>query len=688
MTVTLARYAGFCPGVRRATQAVENAIAAGGSKIYTLGRLIHNEGYCRTLAEAGVTEITARELDGVFAEAERGENVTVVIRAHGEEQPVIGRLTAFAAAHPNFRIIDGTCPFVEKVRKIARENSGEGKLFFLLGAKEHPEVRGILSCAQNGIVFSTAEELKTVLEQMGPIPPEISVTLASQTTQKVEEWEKSVNFLKKVLNKATVYGTICSVTDERQREAAELAVKSDAMIVIGSRSSSNTVKLYEVCRERCPKTYFTENGDNLPTFGQDTKSVSITAGASTPSGVIQEVYRHMAEIENFAEMLEDSIKTLNSGDVVTGIITSISATEVHLDLGAKATGVIAHEKLTNDSSAKLTDLFKVGDEIRAKVIKVSDIDGIATLDKLRVDADANWEHVVAACDSGEILEGRVVEAVKGGVIIDIDGVRCFIPGSLSGIPRDGDLSVLVGTTQKVKIAEIKTADRKRATASIVAVLREERKAKKEEFWNNLAEGQEFDGVVRSLTDYGAFIDLGCGVDGLVHVTELSWKRIRRPSDVIAVGDPLHVYVKSFDREKGRISLGYKTDEMNPWFQFTNKYAVGDVATVKVVSLMSYGAFAEIVPGVDGLIHISQLADHRVEKVEDIVTVGQEVDVRIINIDDAAQKVSLSIRQLAEQPAVEEVVAEAPVDENAPKVYSTDNPDAFKDFTGDEGKEQQ
>ncbi len=689
MTVTVAKHAGFCFGVRRATEAVEKLLAEGGTKVFTLGRLIHNDGYCASLAARGVTEIDADGLPSVFAAAERGEDVTVVIRAHGEVKSVLDRLGAFSAAHPNLHVFNGTCPFVEKVRRIAAENSGPGKRFYLLGTKDHPEVRGILSCADGGIVFSSAEELSRILEEdHAADTPEISVFAASQTTQKVTEWENSLKILKKVYAKPIFYDTICSVTDERQKEAADLAARSDAVIVIGSPSSSNTVKLYEVCRERCALTFLAENADELPTLPRSVIALSITAGASTPYSVIQEVKRKMAEQENFEAMLEDSLKTINTGEVVTGTITSISANEVHLDLGAKTTGVIAREKLTNDPAAKLTDLFKVGDTIRAKVIKVSDVDGIATLDKLRVDADANWERIVAACESKETLEGKVTEAVKGGVVISIDNVRVFIPARESGIPRDGDLSVLVGTTQKVKIIEVKQ-ERKRAYASIRAILREERKAKQEQFWNELEEGKEFDGVVSSLTDYGAFVDLGCGVDGLVHVTELSWKRIHRPSDVVKVGDPLHVFVKSFDRERGRISLGYKTEEMNPWFQFTSKYAVGDVAHVRIVSIMSYGAFAELVPGVDGLIHISQLADHRVEKVEDVVSKDQEVDVKIINIDMDAKKVSLSIRALLEQPAAQEDIIEAaPAQEDAPVMYSTDNPEAFKDFQGEEKPSEQ
>ncbi len=359
----------------------------------------------------------------------------------------------------------------------------------------------------------------------------------------------------------------------------------------------------------------------------------------------------MNEQENFAELLEASIKTLNTGDIVEGVVIAVSNNEIHLDLGSKATGVLSYDKATTDPTAKLEDLYKIGDVVKAKVVKVSDIDGLATLDKTRVDAESNWVAVVDAYEAGTILEGKIVEAVKGGVIISLNGVRVFIPASQTGVPKDGDLTTIVGTTQKVKIIEVKT-DRKRAYASIRSVMREERKAKEEAFWATIEEGKEYDGEVKSLTSFGAFVDLG-GVDGMVHTSELSWRRIRDPKEVVAVGDKIHVYVKSFDREKGRISLGYKTEEMNPWNIFTSQYQEGDVATVRIVSLMPFGAFAEIVPGCDGLIHISQIADHKIAKPEEVLEIGQEVNAMITAIDMDNRKISLSIRALLEDEAAED-----------------------------------
>lgn len=384
-------------------------------------------------------------------------------------------------------------------------------------------------------------------------------------------------------------------------------------------------------------------------------------------------------MENFAEMLEQTMKTLNPGDIVVGVVTSVSQNEITLDLGTKTTGVIVHDKLTDDPSAKLDEMFKIGDEVRAKVIKISDIEGIATLDKLKVDSEQNWHEIVAKYESGETVEGKIVDCVKGGLIISINSVRVFIPASLSGVPKNAGpdaLQALVGTVQKVKIIEIKE-DRKRAFASIRAVLAEERRAKEEAFWNQVEVGQIYEGPVKSLTSYGAFVDLG-GVDGMVHTSELSWRRIRHPSEVVSQGEVIKVYVKALDREKGRISLGYKTEDTDPWFIFNQKYSVGDTASVKIVSLMPFGAFAEVVPGADGLIHISQIADHKIETPAEVLKVGDIVDAKIIAIDDENRKISLSMRALIEEKKEAEEQGDAAELADSAVVYSTDNPQSFAD----------
>lgn len=687
MNIQVAKHAGFCFGVRRATKAAEDALEQGEGAIYTLGRLIHNDGYVADLQRRGMGEISPGDLDNICRRAESGERITVIIRAHGEVRENLSRLLTCAQKHENLTVLDCTCPYVKKVREIAVAHSGENRLFILIGAADHPEVQGIMSCCRGeGRVFDSAAALSRWICTEAVKYEKYQVSVAAQTTQKLSEWKKCLKIIKKVYTNALIFDTICNVTEERQTEAEQLADSSDAIIVIGSRGSSNTAKLYEICKKRCHETYLCENADSIGdlVIPRCCNTISITAGASTPFSVIQEVKQTMSEqMENFAELLEQTMKTLNPGDIVVGVVTSVSQNEITLDLGTKTTGVIVHDKLTDDPSAKLDEMFKIGDEVRAKVIKISDIEGIATLDKLKVDSEQNWHEIVAKYESGEVVEGKIVDCVKGGLIISVNSVRVFIPASLSGVSKNAGpdaLQALVGTMQKVKIIEIKE-DRKRAFASIRAVLAEERRAREEAFWNQVEVGQIYEGPVKSMTNYGAFVDLG-GVDGMVHTSELSWRRIRHPSEVVSQGEMIKVYVKSLDREKGRISLGYKTEDTDPWFIFNQKYSVGDTASVKIVSLMPFGAFAEVVPGADGLIHISQIADHKIETPAEVLKVGDIVDAKVIAIDDENRKISLSMRALIEDKKEAEEQGDAADLEESAVVYSTDNPQSYADTAED------
>jgi len=436
------------------------------------------------------------------------------------------------------------------------------------------------------------------------------------------------------------------------------------MVVIGDRRSSNTRRLAQLCQARCPRVLQAESADELsPEWFAGCQRVGITAGASTPGWIIKEVVNKMndekieVEIEeSFAELLEKSIKTLNTGDKVTGTVVSITPTEVQVDLGTKHTAYIPLGELSDDPTYNVEESVKVGDEIQASVMRVNDVEGIVTLSKKRLDANKNWEDVENAVESRVVMEGVITEENKGGLVANVKGIRVFVPASQSGQPRGADLSKMVKQHVRLRITEVNRA-RRRVVGSIRAVAAEERAAKAAEVWNNIEVGKRYAGTVKSLTSYGAFVDIG-GVDGMVHISELSWSRIKNPAEVVSVGDPVEVYVISFDPEKKKISLGVKDHSQEPWTVFTGKYAVGDVANVRVVKLMTFGAFAEIVPGVDGLIHISQLADHRVEKVSDVVKEGDQVDVKITAIDNENKKVSLSIRALEEPAApVEEPEAE-------------------------------
>ena len=653
MDITIAKNAGFCFGVKRATDNLENAIneKKTGERIYTLGNLIHNAPYNQSLRDRGVLCISMSDVDEVAKEDGRA---TVFVRAHGIPKTDEAHLCLLAKENTGFSYVDCTCPFVKKIHRIAEENSSDDNCFVLFGAADHPEVVGIMSYFEGEkIVLGGAFDIEKNADFFEKNKNKTFI-VAAQTTFALSEWKKSQKIFKKLYTNAKFFDTICSVTELRQTEAEELSAKCDFMIVIGGKDSSNTEKLYSICKKNCPSTVRIERADELVSnklIPQKIQAVGIAAGASTPAGAIQEVYKTMSEFtENFEQMLDSTpIKTLNTGDTVTGIVTFVSDSEIQLDLGTNVTGYIKAEQITDDSAAKLSEMFKKGDEVEAFVIRVSDIEGFAELSKKRVDSDKNWKKIVDACENREVVSGKVVEVVKGGVNVLVGANRVFVPASQSGVAKDGDLNEIKGADVNLYVIEIKG---KRAIGSIRAVAREARKALEADFWANIEEGKVYTGKVKSMTAYGAFVDLG-GVDGMVHKTELSWKPIASPASVISVGEELTVFVKSFDAEKKRISLGYKTDATNPWNIFTANYAVGDVAAVKVVSIMPFGAFAEICDGVDGLIHISQIAQQRIGNPAEVLKVGDEVNVKIIGIDEDNQKVSLSIRALLDEAQAEE-----------------------------------
>ncbi len=662
MSVTVASLAGFCFGVDRAAATVESEIEKGG-RVYTLGKLIHNPGYIRELEARGVEIIDADGIDAAAESAVADSPVVVCTRAHGITAELDERLTALAKANPHFTVRDCTCPYVKKIHRIVRDETGDDTVLFVLGDENHPEVRSFVSYAKcDYYIASTAEGLEKAatlvnLTKKAPV-------VVAQTTQNLIEWKKTINFFQKLYTNAKIYDTICSVTENRQDEVLKLSRKMDMMIIIGGRDSSNTNKLFEISKNNLELSFLIEDASSIPLeYVKPHMKVGIAAGASTPGRIIQEVKNIMSEnIEKtFEEMLEESIKTIKNGDRVTGMITSISDNEIHVAIDCvKFTGIITYDELTDDPSVKLADAYKVGDMIEAKVLKVNDAEGTVALSKKKIDVDKNWQVVVDASANNAILDAKIVEVVKGGIIGLCDGIRVFIPASQSGLPKDADLHAIMGETKKVKIIDI-NEQRKRVVASIRVVEREENKAKRDAFWAQVEEGQQYRGEVKSLMSYGAFVDLG-GVDGMVHSTELSWRRIKHPSEVVAIGDVIDVTVKSVDKEAKRISLSYKTPDMDPWKIFTDKYAEGDTATVKIVSLMEFGAFAEVVPGADGLIHVSQISLDKIAKPADVLKVGDTVDAKITKIDLDAHKISLSMKALLlpEEPA-EEAAEEAAAD---------------------------
>ena len=646
MKVILARSAGFCYGVRRAVELAEET-AFSGKPCVMLGSIIHNRNVVDRLAEKGLFAV------------ERPEQVPdgsrVIIRSHGESRAVHDSLR-----ERGVEILDATCPNVTRIHQIVQGAEERGRTPVIVGAPDHPEVLAIAGWCKGPVVVSGEKDLENWLFQR-PERTNLPLTFVSQTTSTKKIWEGCVKKAKKECTNAEFFDTICRATSKRQEEARQLAGKCGLMVVVGDRHSSNTKRLAEICAETCSHVLLIERAEDLDLSQiPPADMVGITAGASTPAWIIKEVYDKMSdeimEIEkSFAELLEESIKTLNNGDKVTGTVVAITPTEVQVELGIKYPGYIALSELSDDPTAKVEDLVKVGDEIETIVMQVSDRDCLVKLSKRRLDINKGWEEIEAARENETVVEGFVTEDNKGGVVVSVKGVRVFVPASQTGLPRETPMSELLKQKVRLVITEVNRA-RRRVVGSISRVTRAERAAAAEKVWAEIEDGKRYTGTVKSLTSYGAFVDIG-GVDGMVHISELSWSRIKHPSEVVKVGDTVEVYVISADKEKKKISLGMKDHSQDPWTVFTSTYQAGDTANVRIVKLMTFGAFAEVVPGVDGLIHISQLADHRVEKPGDVVSEGDKVDVKITDVDMENKKISLSIRALLE-PAYEEA-EEAP-----------------------------
>ena len=679
--IRLAKTAGFCFGVNRAVDMLYKMVEDN-EPVCTLGPIIHNPQVIADLESKGVRIIEKPE--------DAPENVSVVIRTHGVEKSVKDELEKRKIPY-----CDATCPFVKKIHRIVSENSDENTVVFIAGDKNHPEVKGIMSYCKGDIyTFMNGDELEKIVRDGADISKKKIIAVA-QTTFNVKEWDFCEKKIKKYYTNAIIFDTICNATNERQSEAVRLSGECDAMIIIGGRQSSNTAKLKSVCEPNCP-TYLIETADELS--GIDLSGfncIGVTAGASTPAGIIKEVLTTMSEILNeqeneiietavqaqteevqeaaqpaksidemdFSEALEESLKNMNNDQKVRGVVTAISPSEIQVDIGRKQTGYVPADEYSADPTADPTKELKVGDEIGLIIMKTNDQEGTIMLSKKRYDAQGAWDKMVAAQESEEVLEGTVAEVIKGGVIVITNGVRVFVPASLATASRGDSLDDLVKTKVKLRIIDV-NRQRKRAVGSIRSVLKDERKAKEEAFWAQAEEGQTYTGVVKSLTSYGAFVDIG-GVDGMIHISELSWRRIKHPSDVLSVGQEIEVHIKALDKENKKISLGYKKAEDNPWEILKRNYPVGTVIDSEIVGLTAFGAFATVIPGIDGLIHISQIANQHVNHPSDLLKVGDKVKAKITAIDFDKSRVSLSMRALLEDeeaPAEEEAAEEAPAEE--------------------------
>ena len=663
MPLTVAKTAGFCFGVRRAVDTVyeqlERISSTSSPKLFTLGEIIHNAQVVEELDSLGAVAVDSLEKLLELEEQLSQQNrpyIPVIIRSHGVPKKVYETLDSRSIPY-----IDATCPNVKRIQKIVEEQP-EGTLVLIAGDAVHPEIQGIIGhCNVTYVTFTSVKDLAEFTENHANLSKMNSVMVA-QTTFNTSEWQKCVETAKNLYTNLKIFDTICKATLMRQTEAAQLAEVSDIMIVIGGRHSSNTQKLSDIC-SRFTKTIWVETARELLSGQADVvcqidagSRVGVTAGASTPVRIIKEVQKTMSEIlkeeeMSFEEMLNQSFKSTYTGEKVKGIVTGIAPNEITVDIGTKHTGYVPLSELTNDPSLSTEDIVKKGDEIELVVLRVNDVEGTVMLSKKRLDAQAGFEKVMAAAGTGEVLSGTVTDVVKGGILAVTEGVKVFIPASLSGVSKNEPLEQLLKQKVDFVIREV-NEKRHRAVGSIKDVLKEQKKVLEDKFWSEVEVGKRYQGVVKSITSYGAFVDLG-GVDGMVHISELSWLRIKHPSDVVKVGDVLDVYVKDIDVENKKISLGYKKTEDNPWEVLKRDYEVGSVVTAKVVSMTAFGAFAQIIPGVDGLIHISQISNERINKPQDVLTIGQEVQVQITDIDFEKKRVSLSMKALLEDNAQEE-----------------------------------
>lgn len=677
MKITLAESAGFCFGVARAVKKAEKFIETG-EKACTLGPLIHNPIFVKSLEDRGV--YVANELSDVK------DGYTLIIRTHGITKELLSEIENSA-----IKYFDATCPFVKKIHSIVAERSAAGDKILIAGDEKHPEVIGIRSyCTTESFVFSNEDELESIKISNG-FSDETSFSLVSQTTFDSKEFKKCEKFAKKLYTNLKIFDTICNATALRQEEAMSLAKENDMMIVIGGRNSSNTEKLRKLCGE-ITKTYLIEKATELSEINfNNVFSVGVTAGASTPDGIIKEVIKTMSEsnvniesaaqnqgqvetVENTEEMsfeqaLEESLNSMNNDQRVTGVVMHIAPNEIQVDIGRKQTGYIPGDEYSADPTADPMKELKVGDELNLIIMKTNDIEGTIMLSKRRYDAIKYWDSIVEANKEGTILEGAVVEVISKGLIVVVNGIRIFVPASLSGVPKSGRLEDMLNKTVKFVVIDIDKR-RRRAVGSIREANNINRKANEEKFWAEASEGQEYVGIVRSLTDYGAFVEFE-GVRGMIHRSELSWKRIKHPSEIVNVGDEVKVYIKALDMENKKISLGYKRIEDNPWEILKRNYPVGTETEVKIVKIVTFGAFAEIFPGMEGLIHISQIAHERIDKVQDVLSIDQKVMVKVIEIDSAAKKIGLSMKALIPAPEKTAPVAEEAPAEEGPVTMSID-----------------
>ena len=630
MEVKVAKTAGFCFGVKRAVELVEKQVQAG-KKVYTYGPIIHNEEVIQELAKKGVKIVSNRE------EWNNVAHGTLIIRSHGVSKAEYEDM--LVSGH---EILDATCPFVKKIHKIVQRESKNGRHIIIIGSKEHPEVQGIVGWCEGPVTVIETAEMAEELD----INSSEKLCIVAQTTFNSKKFQDLVEIIEKKRYDIIVLSTICSATEERQRETRLLAQESEAMVVIGGLHSSNTRKLYEISKQQCVNTYFIQKLSDLDLnlFKSSFRSVGITAGASTPNNIIEEVHTSMSDL-SFEQLLEESFKTIHNGEVVEGTVIRVKEDEIVLNIGYKADGIITRSEYTNTPNVDLTTLVKEGDKMQAKVLKVNDGEGQVLLTYKRLAAEKGSKKLEEAFNNKEVLKATVSTVLDGGLSVIVDETRVFIPASLVSDSYEKDLSKYKDQEIEFVISEF-NPKRRRIIGDRKQIMVAKKAELQKALFAKIQVGDVVEGTVKNVTDFGVFIDLG-GVDGLLHISEMSWGRVENPKKVFKAGDVVRAFIKDIAGEK--VALSLKFPEQNPWANAETNFAAGNVVTGKVARMTDFGAFVELVPGVDALLHVSQISKNHVEKPADVLKIGQEVTAKIVDFNLEDKKISLSMKAL-EVPA--------------------------------------
>ncbi len=640
MKVVTAKSAGFCFGVKRAVDMVYHQ-AETGKKVFTFGPIIHNDEVVKDLEQKGVQVVHTMEELKSLTEG------TVIIRSHGVPEEVYDLL-----GEQGLEIVDATCPFVKKIHKLVKEHSEAGEYIIIIGNSSHPEVEGIKGWCKGSVsVIETREQAEkfTLSDKNNGNKEYHKICIVSQTTFNYKNFQDLVEIIGKKGYDILALNTICNATEERQKEAYNLAKVSDAMIVIGGKHSSNTQKLFEICKKECDDTYYIQTlvDLDLEKF-KSFSSVGITAGASTPNNIIKEVTIGMAE-ETFEQLLEGTLKTIHNGEVVEGTVIDVKEDEIILNIGYKSDGVITRNEYTNESNVDLTTKVAVGDTMQAKVLKVNDGEGQVVLTYKRLAAERGNKRLEEAYNNQEVLTAKVAAVLDGGLSVVLDEARIFIPASLVSDTYEQDLSKYAGQEIEFIITEFNPR-RRRIIGNRKQLLLARKKELQRQLFERISEGMTMEGTVKNVTDFGAFIDLG-GADGLLHISEMSWGRVENPKKVFKVGDTVKVLIKEIKGDK--IALSKKFDDENPWLKAGEKYAAGSIVTGKVARMTDFGAFVELEPGVDALLHVSQIAKEHIEKPSDVLKTGQEVTAKVVDFNEEGRKISLSIKAMLNDQEKEE-----------------------------------